>query len=86
MAAQKKQGAHRCTNHVAQEAVGRDFKIPRMVGSLHPFACSDGAQRGLVVGTALADCCEILMVRYPFGSFCHELVVERVGGLVGVVT
>ena len=86
MAAQKKQGAHRCTNHVAQEAVGRDFKIPRMVGSLHPFACSDGAQRGLVVGTALAECCEILMVRYPFGSFCHEFVVERVGGLVGVVT
>lgn len=66
------QGAYDGADHVAQEAVGNDFKAPLVGGELCPYGAGDAAEVGFRVRTRFAEAREVRIVGEKRGGLVHE--------------
>lgn len=61
-----------------RKTVGRNLKIPCRVGGPHPSCLRHMAERGLHVGTRLAESLEVLHTAKPLGRLVHQAKVELI--------
>ena len=73
-------------NHVAKETVGRDFKHKRSVFTSLPLCLHDAAVVGLDVGVEFGEGGEVGVVEETLAGFVHEVEVERLMEVPGVMT
>ena len=71
------QGAHDCTHHIAQEAIGLDNEDPLVLTYLLPPGLHDTAVVGGNIGVELAEAGEVNIVEQSAGSLVHPLKVGR---------
>lgn len=76
--AQIHQRAYHRAYHIAEKTVGRNLKIPCRVGGPHPSCLRHMAERGLHVGTRLAESLEVLHTAKPLGRLVHQAKVELI--------
>ena len=72
------QSAHYGTHHIAEEAVGLDYKAPLVLVHLLPSGLHDAAVVGGHIGMELAEAGEVHIIEEAASSLVHPL---KVGGM-----
>ena len=71
------EGAYNGAHHVAQEAVGLDFKAPAVGLRLGPCSTEDVADIRFCIGAYFTETCEVRVFRQELGGLVHQLEIGR---------
>ena len=79
------QGAHNGAHHVAQKAVGGNFKAPQARLNLLPMGTGDVADVRFGIGVQLAETGKVAHRKQMFSSLVHEVEAQREGDASSIV-